>query len=56
MSAAFLPLPPRCVYGAAGVLYGVVMPAAGTCDVAKPRPCWTEKPAGFQYKFTDTAD
>ena len=43
-----------CIYdGNATVLFDDEIPAGGVCGVAKPRPCWEDKPTGFTYKNKD---
>ncbi len=43
-----------CVYDATpSLITSALMPAGGMCNVASPRPCWTDKSTGFVYKDKD---
>lgn len=41
-----------CLYDGTGLLASLVAPAGGTCGT---KPCWAEKPKGYQYKDKDAS-
>ncbi len=43
-----------CVYDATSALISsAAAPAGGTCNIASPTACWSDKPTGFKYKDKD---
>ena len=43
-----------CIYdGTSTLIADATIPAGGLCNVAKPKPCWKDKPKGFDYKDKD---
>jgi len=43
-----------CVYdGASTLIFDATIPAGGLCGASNPKPCWKDKPKGFDYKDKD---
>ena len=43
-----------CIYdGTASLIFGATIPAGGSCGASNPKPCWKNKPKGFDYKDKD---
>ena len=41
-----------CIYDSAGLILDATAPAGGMCN-ASTKPCWADKPKGFNYKDKD---
>ncbi len=43
-----------CIYdGASTLIFDATIPAGGMCGLSSPKPCWKDKPKGFDYKDKD---
>jgi len=43
-----------CIYdGASTLIFDATIPAGGLCGASNPKPCWKDKPKGFDYKDKD---
>ncbi len=43
-----------CIYdGTPSLIFDVTIPAGGLCNMANPKPCWKDKPKGFDYRNKD---
>jgi hypothetical protein len=43
-----------CIYdGASALIFDATIPAGGLCGASNPKPCWKDKPKGFDYKDKD---
>jgi len=43
-----------CIYdGTPTVIVDALIPAGGLCGTSNPKPCWKDKPKGFDYKDKD---
>jgi hypothetical protein len=43
-----------CIYdGGSNVIFDATIPAGGLCGSTSPRPCWKDKPRGFDYNDKD---